>query len=120
MHGILGIGVIAEAVLRDLERKSMEHLQLHSWARFVDDMFVIIKREGKSRFLDVLNGFTTEVEENDCLPFLDALVTRHQDGQLRMTVHQKANRILHVNSNQPNVHMMACVRTSHFTTADAK
>ncbi len=43
---------------------------------------MIIKREDKSRFLDVLNGvcsdiqFTREEEVDHCLPFLDALVTR--------------------------------------------
>ncbi len=52
------LGVIAEAVLRDLESKAMEHIQLRFWARYVDDTFVIINREDKGRFLDVLNGHT--------------------------------------------------------------
>ncbi len=55
-------GVIAEAVPRDLEGKVMEHLQPHFWARFVDDKFVVIKREDKSRFLDVLNGFFWDMQ----------------------------------------------------------
>ncbi len=49
-------GVIAEVVLRDLEKKAMEHLQPRFWTRCVDDTFVVIKREDKSRFLDVLQG----------------------------------------------------------------
>ncbi len=48
-------GVIAGAVVRDLERKAMEHIEPGFWARYVDDTFVIIKREYKGRFLDVLN-----------------------------------------------------------------
>ncbi len=83
-------GVISEAVLRDLESKAMKNLQPRFWARYVDDTFVIIKREDKGRFLEVLNGvcadvqFTMEEEEDQCLPFLDALVQRHQDGHLQI------------------------------------
>ncbi len=76
-------GVIAEAVLHDLERNAMEHLQTRFWARYVDDTFVIIKREDKGRFIAVLTGvcsdmqFTMDEEEYHCLPFLDVLITRH-------------------------------------------
>ncbi len=68
--------MIAEAVLRDLETKAMEHLQPHFWTRHVDDTFV-----DKSRFLDVLNGvcadiqFTMEEEVDPRLPFLDIQFT---------------------------------------------
>ncbi len=54
-------GVIAEAVLRDLERKAMENLQPRFWARYVDDTFVIIKRDDKGRFFDVLNWVCEDV-----------------------------------------------------------
>ncbi len=129
-------GVIAEAVLLNLEKKVMKHLQPRFWTRYVGDTFVIINREGRGRFLDVLNGvcidiqFTMEEEEEDqCLPFLDVLVTRQPDGHLRMAVHRKAthkDQILYANINHANLHNMACIRTlfgrieSHCTTADAK
>ncbi len=55
-------GVIAEAVVRDLERKAMEHIQPRFWARYVDNTFVIIKREYKGRLLDVLNWVSSDIQ----------------------------------------------------------
>ncbi len=55
-------GVIAEAVLRDLERKGTKHIQLHFWAQCVDDTFGITRRKEKSRFLDVINGVCSEMQ----------------------------------------------------------
>ncbi len=63
--------VITEAALRDLEGKAMKHLQPRFGARYVDDTFVIIKREDRGWFFDVLNGvsagiqFTMKEEEEE-------------------------------------------------------
>ncbi len=40
-------GVIAEAVLQRLEKEALEEYRPKMWLRYVDDTFVIIKREKK-------------------------------------------------------------------------
>ncbi len=49
-------------MLRDLEKKAMEHLQPRFWTRCVDDTFVVIKCDDKSRFLDVLHGVCADIQ----------------------------------------------------------
>ena len=52
------------------------------WKRYVDDSFVIIKKDSVSAFHDILNSidpkilFTIETENNGQIAFLDTLVTR--------------------------------------------
>ncbi len=50
------------SVWSDLEKKAMEHLQPRFWTLCVDNTFVVIKREDKSRFLDVLNGVCADIQ----------------------------------------------------------
>ena len=52
------------------------------WKRYVDDSFVIIKKDAVSSFHDTLNSidpkiaFTIEEENNGLISFLDTLVSR--------------------------------------------
>nr|VZI46870.1 unnamed protein product [Spirometra erinaceieuropaei] len=89
-------GFIAEAVLQKVETLVFADYKPKFWTRYVDDTFVIIKRQKVQEFHDVLNSvfpdiqFTMEAEANNQLPFLDVLVHRKPNGHLKTTVYRKA------------------------------
>ena len=63
---------------------------------FVDDTFVILKKDHKEEFLQHINSvdpaiqFTTEEQNEDgSMPFLDILVTPQEDGTLTSKVYRK-------------------------------
>ena len=111
-------GVITEAVLRKLESIIFPEYRPRFWTRYVDDTFVIVKRNRKSHLQDRLNSvspevqFTMEDEENGHLPFLDVLVTRKEDGGLETMVSRKptnTDNILHADSNHPMEHKISAL-----------
>ena len=89
--------VLANIYMEYIESKILAHSSTPPklWWRYVDDTFVIIKREQVTSFFEYLNTvddnikFTMEMEaENSTLPFLDCLV--HNDaGKLKTTVYRK-------------------------------
>nr|VZI24945.1 unnamed protein product [Spirometra erinaceieuropaei] len=112
--------LVAELVLKELEKVAFEHYEPAFWRRYVDDTFVIIERSRPADFQDLLNGifpdiqFTGEEEHDEQLPFLDVLVTRTPNGELNTTVYKKATnttQILNYHSNHPMAHKRSCVRT---------
>nr|VZI00016.1 unnamed protein product [Spirometra erinaceieuropaei] len=112
-------GLIAEAVLQRLERLVFRSYSPKFWARYVDDTFVVIKRNDVQDFKVLLNSifpdiqFTMEEEYNNQLPFLDVNITRMANGGIRTTVYRKATntrRILQFRSNHPIGHKRSCVR----------
>ncbi|BHF62888.1 hypothetical protein SprV_0200587600 [Sparganum proliferum] len=113
-------GFIAEAVLQKAETLVFATYKPKFWTRYVDDTFVIIKRQKVQEFHDVLNSifpdiqFTMEAEANNQLPFLDVLVHRKPNGHLKTTVYRKATntrQILSFHSKHPLCHKRSCVRT---------
>nr|VZI00485.1 unnamed protein product [Spirometra erinaceieuropaei] len=113
-------GFIAEAVLQKVETLVFAAYKPKFWTRYVDDTFVIIKRQKVQEFHDVLNSvfpdiqFTMEAEANNQLPFLDVLVHRKPNGHLKTTVYRKATntrQILTFHSKHPLCHKRSCVRT---------
>nr|VZI28483.1 unnamed protein product [Spirometra erinaceieuropaei] len=113
-------GLISEAVLQRLERLVFSSYPPKFWARYVDDTFVIIKRNDVQNFMALLNSifpgiqFTMEEDADNRLPFLDVKVTKLADGNIKTTVYRKAantRRILHFRSNHPVGHKRSCVRT---------
>nr|VZI36152.1 unnamed protein product [Spirometra erinaceieuropaei] len=112
-------GLIAEAVLQRLERLVFRSYSLKFWARYVDDTFVVIKRNDVQDFKVLLNSifpdiqFTMEEEYNNQLPFLDVNITRMANGGIRTTVYRKATNTRHIlqfRSNHPIGHKRSCVR----------
>ncbi|XP_057305297.1 uncharacterized protein LOC130642226 [Hydractinia symbiolongicarpus] len=82
------------------------------WKRFVDDVFLIIKRAHLDVFHEHINNlhpniqFTIEHEKNGKLPFLDILVSRN-GGNLSVSVYHKpthTDQYLNYTSN----HQMSC------------
>ncbi|BHF64562.1 hypothetical protein SprV_0200756700 [Sparganum proliferum] len=113
-------GFIAEMVLQRLESLVFQHHKPKFWARYVDDTFVVIKRDQVLTFQEHLNAvfpaiqFTMEEEENNQLAFLDVLVCRKDCGGLKTKVFRKATntmQVLNFNSNHPISHKRSCVRT---------
>ncbi|GJQ76462.1 hypothetical protein Trydic_g2175 [Trypoxylus dichotomus] len=83
------------------------------WLRYVDDTFVIWPHgeEEVNGFLHHLNGleesikFTMELEVNNRIPFLEALVHKQSEGTLRTTLYKKpthTGQYLHFESNHPH------------------
>ncbi|BHF84171.1 hypothetical protein SprV_0902732100 [Sparganum proliferum] len=112
-------GLIAKAVLQRLERPVFRSYSPKFWARYVDDTFVVVKRNDVQEFKALLNSifpdiqFTMEEEDNNQLPFLDVNITRVASGGIRTTVYQKATntrRILQFRSNHPIGHKRSGVR----------
>nr|VZI23869.1 unnamed protein product [Spirometra erinaceieuropaei] len=88
-------GLIAEAVLQQLESLVFRHHRPKFWARYADDTFVVISRDQVLAFKEQLNTvfpdiqFTMEEEENNQLAFLDVLVCRKDCGGLKTKVFRK-------------------------------
>ena len=85
-------------------------LKPKEWKRFIDDTNIIWPhgRDNLDKFLTHLNGrldhisFTMEIQENDCLPFSDVLITKKLDGSVAHQVYRKkthTNKYLHAESH---------------------
>lgn len=63
--------------------------------RYVDDYFAIIKNSQRQAVLHLFNSvhpsiqFTTEVESDGSIPFLDLKITRNDNGTLSFEVYRK-------------------------------
>ncbi|VDL87955.1 unnamed protein product [Schistocephalus solidus] len=113
-------GFIAEAVLQKLETVVFTNHRPILWVRYVDDTFVVRKREMVAEFHALQNSiypdiqFTMEAEVNSQMAFLDVLVHRKTDGSLRTTVYRNATntrQALSYQSNHPLCHKRSCLRT---------
>ena len=87
--------------------------------RYVDDTFTAVHKDEIDDFHEHLNGqnadiqFTTEIEENGKIPFLDCLVTR-DNNELRTTIYRKpthTDRLLDQSSYNPTSHKATTIRT---------
>uniref|UniRef100_A0A5S6QF06 Reverse transcriptase domain-containing protein n=1 Tax=Trichuris muris TaxID=70415 RepID=A0A5S6QF06_TRIMR len=94
--------VIAEVFMENLEEIAFAGVDItikpRFFKRYVDDIFVVITNGKEDQFLEYLNSlfpeqisFTMEKESNRTLPFLDALVIRH-DELVQTTVYRKATQ----------------------------
>ena len=88
----------------------------------MDDILEIIKRGKVEALTDHLNGidktnsikFTNEPEKNGQIPFLDTLITRREDGSIKLLVYRKAthtDQYLSFQSHHPLQHTLAVIRT---------
>ena len=115
--------VVANLVMEDVEQRALVTFtgeKPRFWKRYVDDTFTAIKLNLLQEFHDHLNSivgsiqFTYEVEENGCLPFLDILVQRDDDGCLSTSVYRKkthTDQYLGFHSHHPSSHKAAVVST---------
>ncbi|BHF70548.1 hypothetical protein SprV_0301360000 [Sparganum proliferum] len=112
--------LLAELVLQKLEKIAFLQHEPVFWRRYVDDTFVIVRKDMLQHFHSLLNAvfpdikFTREEEQEQQLPFLDVLVRRNLNGELETTVYRKATNItqlLSFHSNHPVAHKRSCVKT---------
>ena len=101
--------IIANLVMETIETKDLQTFQNPPimWKRYVDDTFVVIKKNNLETFHEHLNNieasikFTLETESSNFLPFLDVLVVKEKSGNLITKLYQKpthTNRFLNFNS----------------------
>ncbi|BHF74639.1 hypothetical protein SprV_0501772500 [Sparganum proliferum] len=111
-------GFLAEITMQKLEATALPLVNPKLWLRYVDDTFVIVKKDQLETLHNTINStmpgikFTLEKEVDKELPFLDVLVQRKTDGTLRTSVYRKetyAEVILHYESNHPISHKRSAV-----------
>ena len=91
--------VVAEIVMQSIEEQALATYKqtVPLWLRYVDDTFTAVHKDEIDTFHEHLNRqnadiqFTREVEENGKIPFLDCLVSRH-DNKLQTTIYR--NRLI--------------------------
>ncbi|KAI8483456.1 hypothetical protein Bbelb_387880 [Branchiostoma belcheri] len=90
------------------------------WGRYVDDTFVIQKKDRIEEFTAHINQvnsaikFTVEREKEGKLPMLDTLIHRRPDGSLYATIYRKPTHTdlyLNFSSHHPLQHKIGVVRT---------
>ncbi|BHF70653.1 hypothetical protein SprV_0301370600 [Sparganum proliferum] len=75
-------GLITEAILQRLESTIFRHHRLNFWARYADDTFVVMERDGVQTLKERLNAVFPDVQvkmkekKNNQLAFQDVLVCR--------------------------------------------
>ncbi len=127
---------LAEAVMQDLERRSVtNNNDIKTWDRYIDDVIATVKKDKTDDILQTINNttknirFTKEEEQNNQLAFLDVLLTRTNDGTIHTQVYRKqthTDQILNYNSNHPTQHKISCIKTlfnrinTHCNTEHAK
>ncbi|XP_064470310.1 uncharacterized protein LOC135385061 [Ornithodoros turicata] len=113
---------IANLVMEFVEDKALEDAGqfITFYRRYVDDTFVIIKKNFTNTFFDKLNSihpniqFTCEEEKEKKIAFLDVLVQRDPCGNLKTSVYRKpcdTSQVLHYGSGHPLEHKRSVVRS---------
>jgi len=111
--------ILADIVLDDLETSCIQKLDfnLHTYCRYVDDIFMIIPATKLAIVLDIFNNyhhrlkFTYELEVNDSLNFLDVSVTRI-DNMLITNWFKKSSfsgRYINFHSNHPQQYKLNAI-----------
>jgi len=111
--------IIANIVLQDLEKKTLERIDYNIlfYFRYVDDILLSAPSEHISEILDTFNSFhkrlqfTVEYEVNRKLSFLD-LMLEVDDGMIIVNWFQKetfSGRVLSYYSNHPKCHKMGTI-----------
>ena len=90
--------IVANLFMHHLEVNAFEQLLSppRVWRRYVDDTFVILKKQSVESFHETLNslcptiGFTLEREsEQRTLPFLDCCVKVDEQNKFRVSIYRK-------------------------------
>ena len=111
---------LAEAVMQDLEKRSVTNKDIKTWKQYVDDVLATVKKDKTDEILHSINNttenirFTKEEEHNNQIAFLDVLLARTNDGTINTQLCRKkthTDQILNFNSNHPTQHKISCITT---------
>lgn len=113
--------VLANIVMEDVERRIIANsdFDILHWRRYVDDTWVVLPSENVSGFVSYINtiessiSFTMECENNNCISFLDLLITRNYDCTFNISLYTKptnSNRFLPFTSHHPATHKRSLVK----------
>ena len=132
VHGC-AMGSPVSPIVANLCMEVVEELAINTstvasrvWKRYVDDSFVIIKKDAVSSFHDTLNSidskivFTIEEENNGQISFLDTLVSR-KNGVAVIDVYRKpthTDRYLDFSSHHETKHKVSAASTLLFRAAN--
>ncbi|XP_052806817.1 uncharacterized protein LOC128236035 [Mya arenaria] len=118
--------IVANLYMEFLEREAIATAPVTCkptlWKRYVDDILEKIQRGQLQNLTDHLNTvdvtnnikFTHEEESNGAIPFLDTLITRKEDGSIKLLVYRKkthTDQYLNFSSHHPLQHKLSVVRT---------
>ena len=128
IHGC-AMGSPVSPIVANLCMEAIEELAISTssvppkvWKRYVDDSFVIIKKDAVSSFHNTLNAsdpkisFTIELENNGQIAFLDTLVSR-RNGVVVIDVYRKpthTDRYLDFSSHHDKKHKISTASTLLF------
>ena len=126
----VAMGSPISVIIANLVMENVENLALATyinpprlWLRYVDDTFVIINKDNVTEFHAFINTiedsikFTVEFECNNCIPFLDVLVMKNDNGTLQTKLYRKpthTNRFLNFNSVHSYSHKFGLVKSLLF------
>jgi len=105
--------ILADIIMDDLEINCLSKLdfKINNYFRFVDDIFMIVPNNKTDEVLKIFNGyhhrlrFTHELENNNSLSFLNTLVIKSSEGELKTNWFRKptySGRCLNFFSNHPD------------------
>nr|VZI49043.1 unnamed protein product [Spirometra erinaceieuropaei] len=106
----LVFGLVVEPILHEFEKIAFIKHEPVFWRRYVDDTFVIVKKDMLQHFHSLLHAalpdikFTREEEQEQQSAFLDVLVRRNLNGELETAVYRKTTnttQLLSFHSNHP-------------------
>ena len=132
IHGC-AMGSPVSPIVANLSMEVIEDLAISTssvppriWKRYVDDSFVVIKKDAVSPFHDTLNAcdpkisFTIEHEKNGQIAFLDTLVTR-RNGVAVIDIIRKpthTDRYLDFSSHHAKEHKISTASTLLFRASN--
>ena len=100
---------VSEYFLQEIDEKIVHLSKVRLYRRYVDDCFIVVKREEKEDLLSELNNlhpnikFTSSDEQNGCLNYLDCKILRNGE-KISTSVYRKPFQPLLISryeSNQP-------------------
>ena len=118
--------IVANLYMEDLEQKAIEsappECKPRIWKRYVDDVLAVVQKGQEERLRDHLNTiddtnsikFTHEEEVEGSIPFLDTLLTRKDDGNIKFAVYRKkthTDQYLNFGSHHPLHQKLGVIRT---------
>ena len=121
--------VVANLVMEDIEGRALDTFSspVKCWKRYVDDVLCVVARHDIESLLQHINNiepsiqFTFESQsEEGCLPFLDVMLRRDEDGSISTSVYRKpthTDKYLDFSSHHPIAHKASVVKTL-FSRAD--